>query len=72
MWYQKITKTDLDGAGQDVAIVGQAGGEGGPVVKGVLGPALGLLQGALERVKILPQLEDVLFFLPGQVGRRQL
>jgi hypothetical protein len=46
----------LDGAGEDVPIVRQAGGEGGAVIEGELRLPLGLLQGGLERVQLLPQL----------------
>lgn len=50
----------LDGAGEDVAVVGEAGGEGGPVVEDVLGHGLGALQLGLEGGNLLPPLEDAL------------
>ena len=44
----------FDGTSEDVAVVGEAGGEGRPVVEGELRLPLGLLQGGLEGVQLLP------------------
>ena len=41
----------LDGAGQDVAVVGQAGGEGRAIEEGEPRLVLALLQGSLESLK---------------------
>ena len=51
----------LDGSGQDVAIMGQAGGERRTVVESELWSVLALLEGGLERVQLGPQLQDFLF-----------
>ena len=50
----------LDGAGEDVPVVGQTGGEGRAVVEQELGVALAVLHGLLE---------DAVLFPEGQVGR---
>lgn len=46
----------LDGTGEDMAVVGKTGGEWGTIVEGVLGLALGELQGGLEGLDLLPVL----------------
>lgn len=53
----------LDGTGEDMAIVGEASGEGRPIVEDVLGPALGELQLRVERIYLTPSLQDLLFLL---------
>ena len=52
---------DLDGSGQDVAVVRQARGERRSVVEGVARPVPGLLQTGLEGLQFLPQPQDLLF-----------
>ena len=53
--------TYLDGAGSNVAVVGEAGGEGRSVVEGELGLALALLQLLLKRVDFRPVRKHALF-----------
>lgn len=44
----------LDGSGENMAVVGLAGGEGGPVVEDVLGVRFGSLQLGLQGLDRLP------------------
>lgn len=44
----------FDGAGEDVAVVGLAGGEGGTIVEDVLGVRFGSLQLGLQCLDRLP------------------
>mmetsp|Transcript_37061 Transcript_37061/g.94824 ORF Transcript_37061/g.94824 Transcript_37061/m.94824 type:complete len:440 (-) Transcript_37061:3-1322(-) len=53
----------LDGTGQDVPVVRQAGSEGGPIVEVERLLALRLPQALLERIDIFPILERGLLFL---------
>ena len=53
----------LDCAGEDVAVVRQAGGERRPVVERPHGLAQRLLQGLLEDAVLLPPRQDLLLLL---------
>lgn len=55
----------LDGSGKDVAVVGQAGGEGWAVVEDVFGEVRGFGELGLESVDLGPEGEDG-FFLGGE------
>lgn len=50
----------LDGAGEDVSVVGEAGGEGGTVVEDVLFVVLGSFKLGFEGVDLIPEIEDLL------------
>eukprot|EP00760_Papus_ankaliazontas_P021320 PhM_4_TR18673/c0_g1_i1/m.71141 len=53
----------LDRAGEDVAVMGRAGGERRTVVEGVAGSPLALLERRLEGVDLLPVCEDLVLEL---------
>jgi hypothetical protein len=53
----------LDGAGEQMAVVRQAGGEGGAVVEDVFLGVLVVFDGLLERAVLRPETEDVLLHL---------
>jgi hypothetical protein len=57
---QKATR--LEGACQQVAVVGQARGEGRPIIEDILGQALGAAQLLLEGVEVVPEAQNGLFF----------
>jgi hypothetical protein len=59
----------LDGASEDMPVVGQACGEGRTVIEYILGAALTAPQLLLERVSLVPVLEDG-FLLRRAMGRR--
>ena len=63
----------LDGPRQDVAIVRQPSGKWWSIIERILGTTLGLLQGGLEGVQLLPELQDLLLCLRKvDVGVRNL
>ena len=64
---QPKQKTYLDCAGGDVAVVGHAGSERGPIVKGEGGFVLRALELLVEGVNLIPVVQDTLF-LSGEVG----
>lgn len=53
----------LDGPGENVAVVREAGGEGGAVVEYVGREVLGAIKLSLEGFDFVPVLEDILFLL---------
>lgn len=53
----------LDGPCEEMSIVRQAGGEGGPVVEGEFRPALGELQTRAEGIDLPPEGEDLFLLL---------
>ena len=56
----------LDGAGEEMAIVGQPRGEGRPVIKHIFRGAAPLFQRPLENMLGIPKLQDFLF-LPWEI-----
>ena len=58
----------LDGAGEDVAVVRESGGERRPVVEDVLGHVFCELELCLERLDFIPKIEGLLLvFREGEV-----
>lgn len=53
----------LDGPCEEMPVVGEARGEGGPVVEGEFRPALGELQARAEGIDLLPEGEDLFLLL---------
>lgn len=58
----------LDGGGQQVAVVGEAGREGRAIVEGVEGVALGQLDLGLKGLDLAPSFDGVFLFL-GEIDR---
>jgi len=56
---QKFLTSDLDRAGEQVAVVRQARGERWAIVEAVQRPAFGQLERRLEGVNLAPELEDL-------------
>ena len=60
----------LDGAGEDVAVVRESGGERRTVVENVLRRVFGLVELSLEGLNLRPEAEDFLFvFREGKCGK---
>lgn len=55
----RVSLAYLDGTGEQVAVVGETGSEGGTVKEGELGAALGELLLGLERVNRPPEVKHV-------------